>query len=348
MRFIYIIIFSLIVAVPLSNAQSGKARTVLVTSAVVENGVTTPNIALTGSAFFTQTSNVSSESASKITEVFVKDGDMVKKGQPIAQLDNSFLTYSILSAEAETKQALLTLEKTKRDYERNKTLYSQNSISLQKYQDSLTDYQNAENAYKAADANEKKLKTEKEKMTIKAPFDGVVIDTPIEVGEWMTLGGTAATLASLTYEARVYLPEKLLPFVRAGIQVPIIAANKEFIGTIQSINPKGDASTRTFEAKIFIGEDASLKEGVQTVARIPSGESIEAMLVPRDAVVDKSSIKGVYKISNNVVRFIQVNIVGYSGKNIAVHSEELSAGDQVVMKGNDKVQDGTKITIAAN
>ncbi len=348
MRLFPVILFFTLMAACAAQAQSGNAPSVLITDAVVKKGSTQPNIALTGSAFFTKTSDVASESASKIIKVFVKDGDRVRQGQPIAQLDDAFLTYSILAAEAGTKQALLNLEKTKRDYARNQSLYSQNSISQQKYQDSLTDYQNAESAYKAAQADEKKLKTEKEKMTIKAPFDGVITDVPIEVGEWMTLGGTAASVASLTYEARIYLPEKVLPYVKPGQKVPVSASGKDFTGTVISVNSKGDAATRTFEARIAIGASPYLKEGVRAVVRVPSGKSVEALFVPRDAVIDNNQEKGVYKIIENTVRFIPVEIVGYAGGDIAVGSGALAEGDRVVMKGGDKVKDGSKIRIAAN
>lgn len=345
--FLYSFFLFIFVFLPnFAEAQKKSQRPMLITSAVVETGLTKPDIALTGSAYFTKTSNIASESASKITKVFVQDGDMVKSGDPIAQLDTSFLSYMIDSAEATTKQAKLLVDKTKRDYNRNKTLYGHNSISQQKYQDSLTDYENAENAYIAAVANEKKLKIEKEKMTIKAPFDGVIIDTPVEVGEWMTLGGTAASIASLTYEARVFIPEKILPFVNVGMQVPVFTATKEYIGIIISINSKGDTTTRTFEAKIYIGGDAQLKEGIQTIVRVPNGQSVESLLVPRDAVIDKDFEKGVYKIVNDTAKFIPIKVIGYSGSKVAIQSSMLSQGDNIVIKGNDKIKDGTKIQLA--
>ncbi len=343
---IILLIFSLFINS--AEAQNKTQRSMLVTSATIEKGLTTPDIALTGSSYFTKSSNVAAESASKIIKVYVKDGDMVNAGDPIAQLDDSFLTYTILSAEATTKQAKLLVDKTKRDYIRNKTLYQQNSISQQKYQDSLTDYENAESAFKAATANEKKLKIEKEKMTIKAPFDGVITDTPIEVGEWMTLGGTAASIASLTYEARVYIPEKILQHVKVGMQVPVFTENKEYIGIIMSINSRGDASTRTFESKIYIGGDPYLKEGMQMTVRLPSGKNIESLLVPRDSIVTRNFGKGVYKIFGDTVKYIPVEIIGYSKDKIAIKSNELNVGDNIVMKGNDKITDGIKIRLAAN
>ena len=329
-------------------AQSKEAKAVLITDAAVTKGSAQPNIALTGSVFFTKASDVASESAGKIIKVFVKNADTIKQGQPIAQLDDSLLSFSIITAEANTKQTFLNFEKAKRDHVRNKSLYDMSSISQQKYQDSLTDLQNAENAYKSATAAEQKLKTEKERMTIKAPFDGVITNVPIEVGEWMSVGSTAASIASQTYEARIYLPEKVLQYTASGQKVQVNAMGKDFIGTLISVNPKGDAATRTFEAKIALGASASLKEGVQAVVRVPSGKHIEALFVPRDAVVTVNQEKGVYKIVEGSARFIPIDIVGYDGGNIAIHSSALLAGDRVIMKGNDKVKNGAKIRIAAN
>ena len=86
---------------------------------------------------------------------------------------------------------------------------------------------------------------------------------------------------------------------------------------------------------------------MQSTVQIPIGKNFESLLVPRDAIVIRNFEKGVYKIINDTVKYIPIQIIGYSGGNIAIKSNIIEVGDNVVIKGNDKVKDGSKIQIVA-
>ena len=328
-----------------SGASGSKERVVLVTVEKVSEGMTSPTMMITGSAYFSESSEVAAESAGKVLKVYVNEGDAVEIGQPLASLDDSLLGYSVSSAVAATKQAKANLDKALRDFNRNKALYSQKSISQQKYQDSLTDYTNAQSAYTSAVAQQKQLETQKEKMVIKSPLKGVVISKDVEVGEWVNSGGVVAGVATLTYEAKVYIPESVLPYIKAGQQVTVKTSRKEYTGKVLSINSKGDPATRLFLTRIDLGQDPDLKEGVLVIALINS------LLVPRDAVVERNSVKGVFKVAeDDRVRFIPVKIIGYNGGYAAVSSVtegSLKKDDQIVLDGNNAVNNGVKIKITS-
>ena len=352
---ILIILFTIPFIVSAQNKSSGasgsKERVVLVTVEKVSEGMTSPTMMITGSAYFSESSEVAAESAGKVLKVYVNEGDAVEIGQPLASLDDSLLGYSVSSAVAATKQAKANLDKALRDFNRNKALYSQKSISQQKYQDSLTDYTNAQSAYTSAVAQQKQLETQKEKMVIKSPLKGVVISKDVEVGEWVNSGGVVAGVATLTYEAKVYIPESVLPYIKAGQQVTIKTSRKEYTGKVLSINSKGDPATRLFLTRIDLGQDPDLKEGVLVIALIPSGSKINSLLVPRDAVVERNSVKGVFKVAeDDRVRFIPVKIIGYNGGYAAVSSVtegSLKKDDQIVLDGNNAVNNGVKIKITS-
>ncbi len=351
---ILIILFSIPFIVSAQNkpsVSSSKERVVLVTVEKVSEGMTSPTIMITGSAYFSESSQVAAESAGKVLKVYVNEGDAVEVGQSLASLDDSLLDYSVSSAAALTKQAKANLDKALRDLNRNKVLYSQHSISQQKYQDSLTDYTNAQSAYTSSLSHQKQLETQKEKMVIKSPLKGVVISKDVEVGEWVNSGGVVACVAALTYEAKVYIPETVLPYIKAGHYVTVKTSRKEYTGKVLSINSKGDPATRLFLTRIDLGQDPDLKEGVLVSALIPSGSKINSLLVPRDAVVERNSVKGVFKVSEDErVRFIPVKIIGYNGGYAAVTSVtegSLKKDDQIVLDGNNAVNNGVKIKITS-
>lgn len=353
---ILLLVFLCIIPITVSaqNKQAGsssKERVVLVTVEKVSEGMTSPTMMITGSAYFSESSQVAAESAGKVLKVYVNEGDAVEIGQPLASLDDSLLVYSVSSAVAATKQSKANLDKALRDFNRNKILYNQKSISQQKYQDSLTDYTNAQSAYTSAVSQQKQLETQKEKMVIKSPLKGVVISKDVEVGEWVNSGGVVAGVATLTYEAKVYIPETVLPYIKAGQQVTVKTSRKEYTGKVLSINSKGDPATRLFLTRIDLGQDPDLKEGVLVVALIPSGSKINSLLVPRDAVVERNSVKGVFKVSEDErVRFIPVKIIGYNGGYAAVTSVtegSLKKDDQIVLDGSNAVNNGVKIKITS-
>ena len=351
---ILIILFSIPFIVSGQNkpsVSSIKERVVLVTVEKVSEGMSSPTMMITGSAYFSESSQVAAESAGKVLKVYVNEGDAVEIGQSLASLDDSLLAYSVSIAVASTKQAKANLDKALRDFTRNKVLYSQNSISQQKYQDSLTDYTNAQSAYTSALSHQKQLETQKEKMVIKSPLKGVVISKDVEVGEWVNSGGVVAGVATLTYEAKVYIPETVLPYIKAGHYVTVKTSRKDYTGKVLSINSKGDPATRLFLTRIDLGQDPDLKEGVLVSALIPSGSKINSLLVPRDAVVERNSVKGVFKVSEDErVRFIPVKIIGYNGGYAAVTSVtegSLKKDDQIVLDGNNAVNNGVKIKITS-
>ena len=351
---ILIILFSIPFIVSGQNkpsVSSIKERVVLVTVEKVSEGMSSPTMMITGSAYFSESSQVAAESAGKVLKVYVNEGDAVEIGQSLASLDDSLLAYSVSIAVASTKQAKANLDKALRDFNRNKILYTQKSISQQKYQDSLTDYTNAQSAYTSALSYQKQLETQKEKMVIKSPLKGVVISKDVEVGEWVNSGGVVAGVATLTYEAKVYIPETVLPYIKAGHYVTVKTSRKDYTGKVLSINSKGDPSTRLFLTRIDLGQDPDLKEGVLVSALIPSGSKINSLLVPRDAVVERNSVKGVFKVSEDErVRFIPVKIIGYNGGYAAVTSVtegSLKKDDQIVLDGNNAVNNGVKIKITS-
>ena len=112
-----------------SNNAGVKERVVLVTVEKVSEGMTSPVMMITGSAYFSESSEVAAESAGKVLQVYVQEGDAVEIGQPLAKLDDSLLSFSVDSAKASTQQAKANLDKALRDFNRSKNLYKQQSIS---------------------------------------------------------------------------------------------------------------------------------------------------------------------------------------------------------------------------
>ena len=86
-------------------------------------------------------------------------------------------------------------------------------------------------------------------MLIKSPLKGVVISKDVEVGEWVTTGGQVAGVATLTYEAKVYIPESVLPYIKAGQQVVVRTSRKEYTGKVKFLISSTRCSSGTQQCK---------------------------------------------------------------------------------------------------
>ena len=344
MRFL---LFWLLFLLPINFAfAQTQPKPILVTVAPVTEGISSPTMDVTGSVYFALNSSVAAESSGKVAKVFINEGDFVKAGANLASLDDQIISYNIKNAQASANQAKTNLDKAKRDYERLKSLFAQQAVSQQAYENAMTDVQNAENAYAALLATENRLSLEKEKMLIKSPFDGVITSKNVNVGEWVSTGGTVASVAALDFEAKIYLPERVLQYVKTGDIITVTVGEKEFKGKILSVNSKGDPSTRTFLTRISLGNNKFLREGFMATAKVPVGEANKTLLVPRDAVITLNNEKGVYKVNGEAVLFVPVFVTANVGGNLAITPKSnLDINDKVVMSGNDKINAGSKIKI---
>lgn len=325
-------------------AQANAKKTV-VTVIKPYKGFTEPTVELTGSAFFSISSGVAAESAGKVKQIFVNEGDSVKVNAQLVQLDDEIISYSLEIAKATTNMAKSNLDQAFKDYDRNKNLYNKKAVALSVFEDYETKYVNAQNEYQSSLASLRKLETEKNKMLVKSPIAGSITSKDVEVGEWVTVGGLVATVASNSYEARIFLPEKVLPFVKVGSKISLISNNKEYDGKVLSINKKGNLATRTFESRISLGNDVSLREGVIITARIPSGKPMAALFVKRDAVLTVNFTKGVYVDNGGVARFVPVTVIGYKGRDVGV-TGKITVNDNIILNGNNRIRNGSNITIS--
>ncbi len=329
-----------------AGAGAKKPASVLVTLADVVEVQSSPMIDVTGALYFQNKSDIAAESASKVVKVYVNEGDVVKKGAPIIQLDDDEVSFQLAAAIASAENAKHDRDFAKATLARNELLYQNKSISDQMYDNYKTTYNKSESTYQAALNQVNILQREKDKMLIRSPLDGVVTSRDVYEGEWVTAGGMVANVSALEFEVRVNLPERVLPFVDEGDGLHVFTSFGTIRPTVVSVNVKGDISTNTFPTKLSIGANKNYREGMKATVKVPSGKSIKALYVPIDAVVDKSGAKGVYVAKGNIVNFLPVEVVGYRTKGITIQSSELKAGDKVVVSGTNLIGDGSTIRLA--
>ena len=200
------------------------------------------------------------------------------------------------------------------------------------------------------------------KHTIRAPFDGWVVERFTEQGQWVSRGGLIARIAELDrLEIEVQVPEMSVGMLRENAEVRLdfdAAPGHAWIGRVARIVPQADLLSRSFPVRVELAnrvEDAVpvLKGGMLARAWLPVGKTGSVTVVPKDALVLGGPRPLVYRITGTAaapdaaatgtVQPVEVSLGGAVGGNVEIRSG-LAPGDLVVIRGNERLRPGMAVT----
>jgi len=203
-----------------------------------------------------------------------------------------------------------------------------------------------------------RLKSDLEKLTIRAPFSGYVVRRLVEVGEWVSAGDPVVELAEMSSVlVRVDVPESAYPYQKIGdvVRVKVDALHKFFEGTIKHITPQADRTARTFPVDIEIDNSGGLLgSGMFARAVVSAGPKQSIVAVPNDAIIQRGGVdyvaivypgpKGMQGILMGVTVGVEV------GDWIAITSGNVRPGMKVVTRGTESIMPfpSTVILVDAN
>lgn len=339
-----------IVAILFMILSSIHAATLVVTEPI-KSGVLNSNYNYIGSLYFSDRSSLASELSGIIDEIYVNEGDKIKKGEPLARLNSDLLTKEINSQQALLKQGEALLKKTKKEFQRYESLYKSNSIAYKEYEDALYNLQAQEGNTDSIAANLEYLKTQKEKKTIKAPYDGVILQKLLKQGEWVGNGDSIFNIAKLSpLEASIEVPFEILRSLKVGDVVDAQIANKHFKAKIIALIPLGDSKARTFPIKLAIDdENGELIEGLEVRVSLNISDKQKALFVTRDSIIpiyrDGKTSYVIFIAKDNKAKQVEIKINGYEGlyASITPLDESLSTNNKVITQGHERLKDGQEI-----
>ena len=324
--------------------KKSKRPPLLVTTVEVEQGAIQAMSEFVGTTYFSRVSHVATDLEGLVTRINFDEGDTVKMGDVLVQLDTQILDAEIAGAQAAFEQNQVDLENAHRDYERVEGLYKDGSISETDYDSYRSRKMRLEKLSAVLQSKQNKLLISKNKKSIKAPFGGTVVLQPVEVGEWVAKGGKVAVIADDSMvEVEVEVPIGVLENVEKGREVRIRVNNREYAGIFTSFIPRGDIATRTFTAKFNLENPSGIVEGLEALVSLPKGGETEGLLVPRDAVVDKYGKTMVFRVVDSKAVKVPVQVAGYVGLQAVVTGEGLEPGQEIVVKGCKRVEDGMSL-----
>lgn len=280
-------------------------------------------------------SNVGSPISGKVEKIYVKEGDFVKQGDLIVQMND-----------AQLEQAKLKYQLSKLDYERMSKLYAEHVITQQQFDQVKTVYENDKTAYEFMLSSTQ----------IRAPLSGVVTSKYLNDGEMFILfPGQLGSPAIVTImqisrvKVTVAVPENYLPFIKLGEKATVTVdpyPGKIFEGRVARINPALNKNTRTFLVEIHVpNAKLELRPGMLALVKLYLGK-IKTILVPSDAVlrVPGSNIEYVYVINGNIAQRKEVQTGKYFNDMLSV-TAGLRPGEKLVVVGQTNIKDGTIVKV---
>ena len=327
-------------AAPLPSPAEGPPPALVVVTEVREQEIAETN-ALLGVIDFDRISAVSGEVAGLITRHHATQGAWVKQGQPLVELNTDFIHKDMDIKRKQRDQVSADLQKAGSSLKRLQSLIKSNSASRQAYDDTLYDHQSLRMKRQTLDQELERLQLQLDKSTVRAPFDGIVLEKLKEQGEWIDHGTPVARLASTAdVILKVALPEKFMRFQQPGLPlvVTIDALDQRIEGNILGIMPVATLRSKSATLKIALPYLPGMIQNMSALVDVPTGEKRRLPVVPRDALVRFNDRDFVYTVESGRAKQTPVEILMRSGVLAGIRRSPLTAGMKVVIDGNDRLR----------
>lgn len=326
-----------------------KPPPVPVRVAPVERQDVRRSVTLVGTVEPWKRSTVASDLAGRVVAFPVKAGREVKRGDLLARLDTDTLMIQLESAMASRAEWVVRHDQAKLDLERIKALFEKEAVTRKERDDAISEELALRRRLSQLDAEIRRVRDRIKKSRIVAPFDGWIIEEHTEIGQWVEEGGPVVEMVDLSrLQVGVPVPERFVPFVRRGDPVTAVfdgLPGFKAAGTVYSIVAQADRAARTFPVKMEIpNSDFVIKGGMVARVTLTVGETYEALVVPKDALVLKGGNQFLFLVQNGVVVQKQVK-PGIHTDGLVEVSGELEAGMDVVTQGNERLLPGQAVRI---
>jgi RND family efflux transporter MFP subunit len=303
-----------------------------------------------------------------VERVLVDRGSVVKQGELLVELSAPEMTAQIAEAEskvqaseAERLQAEVQVSATQSTYDRMKqaaetpgAVAGNELIQAQKQVESAKALLNSrQQASRAAEAAVRTLKDLQAYLRISATFEGFVTDRMVHPGALVGPGNDIPLLViqQISHLRLVVpVPEEDVSGIANGAAVPFQVPawpERNYSGTIARISRALDAKTRTMPVELdVLNRDGSLAPGMFPTVKWPVRRTRPALFVPKTSVVTTTERTFVIRDQGGRAEWVDVKKGVPEGDLVEVLGN-LKAGDRVVRRATDEIQEGTPIQVAS-
>lgn len=318
-----------------------KDRPALVTAEVIKDTLFKHYVEVQGNVETDQNVVLNAEYSGVLTNIYVKEGQRVSKGQRLAKIDDGGLSSQVAQQEAQMALAQTT-------FERQQRLWEQKIGSEIQFLQAKTNYESAKNVTQ-------QLRTQLSKTVITAPFSGVVDEIISDPGQVVVPGQTPVirlvNLSNMYVKASI--PETYLKNIKKGTQVKVNLAsiNEEFTETVSQVSNYINPNNRSFDIQIEIpNKDGLVKPNLIATVKVNDYSAENVITVPENILQENAAgetIAYLYQPVNDSVGVAKRVLLetGLSYENHTEVKSGLKKGDTIIKEGAKTLRDGQKVTI---
>jgi len=334
-----------------------------------------------GTVISVATADIAARTTGTILRVEAREGEIVKQGQLLAQLDDQELLARRNAANAGVQQAEAGIEEAarglsvaqaqatiaKKTYDRYVYLRDQKSVSPQEFDEVEAKNQAAQGGLEQATARLQQAKAESAQAVsqaraaqevasyaqIRAPFDGRVVRRMIETGTVVMPGMQLFVLEKLgefqleaTLSAEMLTAETNGRALRNGMTAEVrldALPQKTFSGRVAEMEGGADPTTHTVKVRIDLPKDAEIHSGMFGRASFLAGER-KGMAAEESAIVQRGQLQGIYVVDAEGIAQWRVVTCGQTANGKTEILSGLNAGERYVADPGDRELSGKKVT----
>jgi membrane fusion protein (multidrug efflux system) len=270
----------------------------------------------------------------RVQRLNVEEGDWVRKGDVMAELDND-------REQAQLRREELRVGDQNRELKRRESLLAQKLVTQE-------DFDGTKSAHDLAIVDRDIARIAYEETLIRAPFDGQVTERKIVPGQHINISEPLFTLVDFEpLRVRIHLPESVARKVKAGDRVllAVEALDDPVPATVERIAPVVDPTTSTVRLTLLVeGRSDELRVGGFVKVRITTETQMDALSIPKLALVEEGGLRSVFVAEADSVRKVEI----HTGLYDETHTEVLDGledGAYVVSLGQGGLRSGSRIEV---
>ena len=286
-----------------------------------------------------------------VTRVLKDNGDLVKAGELLVQLDQTTFRDKLLSAQEAERSATVASDQAARQLKRMQQLNRQNLVTAEILETAEIKANQTQSDLASAKARMVEARQQLERTEVRAPFDGVVAFRKVSAGDTAQVGKALIVLinpSSMRFEG--YIAADQVGAVKVGSAVSFKVngyPEQRFNGEIERINPQANEQTRQVQVFVKLTTQSSFVAGLYAEGFI-SVEQQQSMMLSPSSIINEGDLHFVWLVQNNklVKTAVQTGAKDPRFGTVQVLSG-LSVGQQILRHPQGAIKDGIAVTIDA-
>jgi len=296
---------------------------------------------------------ITPEVGGKIAKIYVESGDVVKKGQLLAELDTRAIRLQLEQAQAALAVAEASYNDASRNRERMERLKNENAISDQQYEKVKLAFDSADAQLLQAAAVANLAKHSLNVSLMKAPFSGVIASKNADVGDVINpmMGGYSPSSGVVTLmnfsQVKVEIDVSYQDIIRikkgqaSWLKVSAFS-DKVFPGEVTVVNLAADPMTKKFKVEVLVeNPDLLLRPNTFGEVELEVSTHEDSLVIPQNAVLKNRHVF-LAKGNKAVKREIKI---GLQNTDLVEILQGLEEGDLVVVEGNYGLENGAELEV---